>query len=84
MCTQSSYWKSIHELEDLKYTNVNLRERLAKVTNELKELKIKIKMNESEWSESNESLLINHPKKRATAVCDFFLRYRWRITMHSY
>ena len=42
-----AYQKSIHGLEVLEYTNVNLREKLAKVTDEFKELKIKIKMNES-------------------------------------
>ena len=36
MCTQGTYQKSIHELEDLKYTNVNLRERLAKAIDEIK------------------------------------------------
>ena len=43
-----------YELEDLKDANEKLTQRLAKVPNELKELNMKMKSNETEQSNSNE------------------------------
>ena len=48
-----------YELEDLKDASEKLRKRLTKVIVELKELKIKMKKNESKQFESNEGLLMN-------------------------
>ena len=59
-----------YELEDLQDANEKLTNRLIIVTNELKELKTKMKINKSEQSKSNEDLFM-HQRKKITAVRDF-------------